>query len=478
MIQISALPATALPIAGDQPFEPGTESRISEEFAAILAMQAGPPSPMPEAIGENFAQQAASSLSLTGNPGGKILPVAGLPADPAEEVQPELAVPYLPFLAPAAPIQPAAAPNDEVTLPETRSVQQLALPQSFFGAVTSFAGQPKRLDLLAASTALPGTAMALPSARPITMPAIVIEPESVATAFSPAAVEMRMPLASPAASSNVLTADAQMGTAMRIAMLPGAPASSSPAPSGDGAALAQSSVASALAGIGKEGRPQAAGTRLPSIPIVKGDADRPSEPALSSRADIRSTGEEAAMTIAADAPQPVTAPPQERATQAPSVSATAATPSNHRAEAPADFSTLVDRLVAAREAAQGSLGAQAVHAALAHAEFGKVSLRFEQQDGALNVAMASADPDFARSVLAAAPQQEAGNGDMRGQTSRQDSGQSMAQPHSQPQGQANGQAPQRSQPSQPQFQQPGQASDADSHSEAGTQAPRQRGIFA
>lgn len=453
MIQISALPATALPIAGDQPFEPGTESRISEEFAAILAMQAGPPSPMPEAIGENFAQQAASSLSLTGNPGGKILPVAGLPADPAEEVQPELAVPYLPFLAPAAPIQPAAAPNDEVTLPETRSVQQLALPQSFFGAVTSFAGQPKRLDLLAASTALPGTAMALPSARPITMPAIVIEPESVATAFSPAAVEMRMPLASPAASS-------------------------SPVPSGDGAALAQSSVASALAVIGKEGRPQAAGTRLPSIPIVKGDADRPSEPALSSRADTRSTGEEAAMTIAADAPQAVTAPTQERATQAPSVSATAATLSNHRAEAPTDFSTLVDRLVAAREAAQGSLGAQAVHAALAHAEFGKVSLRFEQQDGALNVAMASADPDFARSVLAAAPQQEAGNGDMRGQTSRQDSGQSMAQPHSQPQGQANGQAPQRSQPSQPQFQQPGQASDADSHSEAGTQAPRQRGIFA
>ena len=70
---------------------------------------------------------------------------------------------------------------------------------------------------------------------------------------------------------------------------------------------------------------------------------------------------------------------------------------------PHDFVTLVDRLIAAREAA----GAQLVSLALDHAEFGKVSLRFEQGEAGLTVAMTSPDPDFARAVSAAIPAEPA-----------------------------------------------------------------------
>jgi hypothetical protein len=65
---------------------------------------------------------------------------------------------------------------------------------------------------------------------------------------------------------------------------------------------------------------------------------------------------------------------------------------------PQDFAQLIDRLVAAREAVQP----QPVTLALAHAEFGKVELRFANDPGGLSVALASADPEFARAVQAAA----------------------------------------------------------------------------
>lgn len=68
------------------------------------------------------------------------------------------------------------------------------------------------------------------------------------------------------------------------------------------------------------------------------------------------------------------------------------------AERPHDFTALVDRLVAAREAMQP----QSVTMAVRHAEFGAVQLRFQQDASGLSVAMSSADPDFARAVSAAA----------------------------------------------------------------------------
>lgn len=66
---------------------------------------------------------------------------------------------------------------------------------------------------------------------------------------------------------------------------------------------------------------------------------------------------------------------------------------------PLDFAGLVDRLVQARDAA----APQAISFALNHAEFGKISLRFEHDVTGLSVGMTSPDPDFARAVSAAMP---------------------------------------------------------------------------
>ena len=71
-------------------------------------------------------------------------------------------------------------------------------------------------------------------------------------------------------------------------------------------------------------------------------------------------------------------------------------------ERPADFTQIVDRLIAARDAAGTNGQIQPVQVSLLHAEFGKVSLRFEQDHQGLSVSMASADPAFAQAVQASA----------------------------------------------------------------------------
>ncbi|MGB7655492.1 MAG: hypothetical protein WBL74_08425, partial [Novosphingobium sp.] len=66
---------------------------------------------------------------------------------------------------------------------------------------------------------------------------------------------------------------------------------------------------------------------------------------------------------------------------------------------PHDFSALIDRLAAAREAT----APHSISISLPHAEFGRVQLHFRSEDGALAVSLASADPDFARIAAQAAP---------------------------------------------------------------------------
>lgn len=72
---------------------------------------------------------------------------------------------------------------------------------------------------------------------------------------------------------------------------------------------------------------------------------------------------------------------------------------------PHDFTALIDRLVEARDAAKP----HAATMALMHAEFGEVSLRFSQQDGALSVTMSSQDPEFKQAVNAAMPAERSQN---------------------------------------------------------------------
>ena len=91
--------------------------------------------------------------------------------------------------------------------------------------------------------------------------------------------------------------------------------------------------------------------------------------------------------VEAAQPRPVTA-------SAPSLSI--AQPSH--AEAPQDFATLVARLAEAREAASPQL----VRTAIAHSEFGQISLQFRHEDNALSVTMTNSDPGFVGAVQAAA----------------------------------------------------------------------------
>ena len=88
--------------------------------------------------------------------------------------------------------------------------------------------------------------------------------------------------------------------------------------------------------------------------------------------------------------------------QAASLAAPVTTQAAPHMAQPHDFAALMDRLIAARDAAQTGLP-QSVQVAVNHAEFGQVSLSFQHDQRGLAVSVASADPDFARAVQAAIP---------------------------------------------------------------------------
>jgi hypothetical protein len=81
-----------------------------------------------------------------------------------------------------------------------------------------------------------------------------------------------------------------------------------------------------------------------------------------------------------------------------------ATTAQQPAGAPTDMAALVDRLVEARAAARSGLGAQSTMASISHADFGRVSLRFDQDDTGMNISMTSRDPGFAPAAQAALAQ--------------------------------------------------------------------------
>ena len=102
-----------------------------------------------------------------------------------------------------------------------------------------------------------------------------------------------------------------------------------------------------------------------------------------------------------------------------------------------DFATLVETLNRAREDASPNT----VRASVAHSDFGRVSMRFEQDDNGLSVAMSSADPGFARAVTASneAASAQTSADTPRGQSSQANGssaqGEGSRQPHGQHQGQ-------------------------------------------
>lgn len=151
--------------------------------------------------------------------------------------------------------------------------------------------------------------------------------------------------------------------------------------------------------------PQVAASALPPVALLR-DGPRQAPPpraaatlrllAEAAPDKVVPTALEAALGTTSPTPQPASLTFLQSPASTP---ATAPVTAPAAIQAPHDFAQLIDRLVAARESTQP----QAATLALAHAEFGQVELRFANDGGGLSVALASADPDFARAVQAAVP---------------------------------------------------------------------------
>ncbi|HNN55073.1 MAG TPA: hypothetical protein PKG84_01920 [Novosphingobium sp.] len=410
MIQpsILALPtATSLP-GGALPLSPGAGSE-GADFGAFLALEvppegeavAAPPQADASIVPPQLPALPSTLPDILAAPlpeGGKILPPA-LPPEPMVQ---------LPTVRPALPAaRPAAAarltPSVSRRAVSTRDEAEAAAPQPEQTAETASAADP-----FAAFTPplliqpAPTIAMTMPTdasvpaaAAPLTKApsteassTAATVSTSVAVPVSPAAEES--PLA-PALVPGVMVAsrspaqpvDPHAPMATIVAISPRQPlearTSAEPAPAARPERAAQlSQQAPAI--------PPAAlaipVSRL--LPAANALAPRPAidpDPELAGMAEILPAP--AAAPSPAAAVQPQTAPLVEPAPL----------------PRPHDFAALVDRLVAAREAAQP----HAVSFSLAHGDFGPVHLRFSHDDTGLSVTMASANPDFARAAAVALP---------------------------------------------------------------------------
>jgi len=148
---------------------------------------------------------------------------------------------------------------------------------------------------------------------------------------------------------------------------------------------------------------QPADVAPPTMSTLRPDQAR-ADPGTPAPAVTRHTAEQpAAPTLAAPGQHPPHVAP---APTTPQLDATAPTAMTPQVSAPRhDIAALVDRIAEARAAA----GPQVVHAALVHADFGAVSLRFRPEQDHIAVTMGSADPGLAPAVQAAAAASLAGN---------------------------------------------------------------------
>ena len=345
----SASPAltVAVTVAG----QPG-ESVEPADFAALLNIQtltAGPTEDAPVAQ-PGLLVAATAALPVPAN--GKILPV-GLPV-------------ALPSEAPAAQAQPVD--QDPAAAPPA------ALPSAIATLPTA---------LLKARPAGPAAQAAPADAPQQTMSEDAAEPADPAIAVTePLATLPVIALVSQPASPGEPASPAETALSREPGRPTQAPIAASPQPAMSQPAVTQPAVSAA----GQQTPPPS----TPQLTALPEAAPAEREAAVQ---QVRMIEPAAAQPVAASETV-LAAPPAPRDAAPAAITATTAA-----AERPHDFTALVDRLVAAREAMQP----QNVTMAVRHAEFGAVQLRFQQDASGLSVAMASADPDFARAVSAAVP---------------------------------------------------------------------------
>ncbi len=325
-------------------------------FESLLAAQTPTAIIMPNGI------QTSAALTLpVRQPGGKDLPDAAI-AVAAE-------------LDPVAPTSDDAPPQtDDLPTPSASALPDLALIAAMFAAPQRQVATPD------AALEQPGTPQAQPLAqntRAIAAPAAAVIALARTAQIELEPVAAPTPLAAPAATAIALAKSSQIDRQQRAT--PRAPA----APAATPAQSTQTEPGP------RPAQPAPAAVAMPAQEAPKAGA------AMEQQVKFASIDSDEPPTFetAAEPDQPLilnTDPATPRQDAAPTAR------SEHRAER-VDFATLVETLSRAREEASPN----AVRASVQHAEFGRVSLRFEQDDtGAMSVAMSSADPGFARAVTA------------------------------------------------------------------------------
>lgn len=436
MIQTAApTVASSLALGLGAQAQPAGDAAASGDFAALLdsTLATG----QDAAADPAAALQAAIALQMRQGPGnlaGKKLPVGDdiaaaladaaaqpaeatakdgettdaatvmLPAIPSEIILPGLILP----VSVQAPVTPSSA-NDPNQGTAAQAIRTPAASQPAIAAAIALqAAQAQAVQTPApqAQAAQSQAAAALPTATTLPLPATPPSPAAIL-----AAAQAADPSGAPKAGEGVRTgtkpADAKTARVHQRATLAAL----------TGAQPTTAQVAAQAAATAKSGDPQQPATdaapATPSLAQAKASAPEakgsPSQQGESGKPDARAVIAET--SVAAPSPAALAAQPAFALQDGQSLSqavgsaggtqAAAGAPSGH------DFATLVDRLVEAREAAAPG----PVHAAISHAEFGQVSLRFEQDGNGLSVAMSSADPGFADAVQvsAASAQSQTGN---------------------------------------------------------------------
>ncbi len=460
-------PANQLLLALDPAADPQADPGFAAQFSALLA-SAGPAQTAtvassvparPALPGSRGGKEQAAN----GNQGGNILPESladmaepQVQTDsasqspgivPAEEVLPSAALALQIALAPiAAPMPPAGPVKDD-------AVDSAAHAAPAANVATSLAPEAQPTRWLARASTAPASSSTLLPQGP-----------GGAAALPPAIADH---LGDPATVAAMLPAI----RISRAQALPGAPvvllaSGDAPLPAVSDEFVA-GRVKSTLVSLQVPLAVQASGEAQAATMALAQQVRKPAEPIAPLGAPDAQpvSGLEA---IAAPASQPAAT-----GTGAIPVTAPQAAPPQ-----PHDFAALIDRLVEARQAVQATAANQTVLASVQHAEFGRVSLAFQQDAGGLTVSFANPDPDLARAVQSLTPvAAPVSSGDAGAGAQRQDwqgsgsAGSGQAQSHA-PAQQQRGQSSHR-EPC-PESTAPDRTSDSDP---ASPSAPR-GGIFA
>lgn len=505
--QFSAKTVTAA-IAGGAAVEGGDTGAANGDFAAFLNAIGTAPSPKagvlpalpdaaPAGTAINITGANVTAISGTalpgGNEGGKILPVtlpvaaplAGLEVSAVTAATAEVPVPstlVLPIEAKQTPTADLASDVQKLFPPTILTASEEAAKEEASG--TTIVGDDSTLVIDATAPVLAETIITLP-----VIPALPPFAGSQGTGTTAAGASASTPLpAAPQAPSHATQSAEPASPAVTVSVA--APQTAAPATMATSTALpiAAARIANAEKGSsestlpvedrGVADRSAATVTKAAEMAPTRLAGERmTSDRAPSSAATVYAT-EGATMPTSASAQAPAMTAASGSAMTAPATPITSPT----TPAAVQDLAQIIDRLTAAREA---SVPAAAV-VALNHADFGDLSLRFNQgREGGLSVQIAAADPDAHQAITAAvAQQQQQGTATPGDQRSAQDNAQPQQHARSRDAGAGTGsgtnergsEASQNGSNRQPQS---GQHNNGGRHAATTTTAnPRQGGIFA